>query len=157
MQCILYLEASVRRIRIGYRGLYKIYARLQRSLLETYIENVAQIEIDMSRNYFILHLRKTKYSSIARVQARTTLKINKKILSQGSNLEPNRIIFDKSANYSRSEAFQGVVKPVKSLGKSARYNIKRLSLGHKVKAKRRIRGYRASYTISPISDYILAL
>ena len=35
----------------------------------------------MSRNYFILYLRKIKYSNIARVRARTTLKINKKILS----------------------------------------------------------------------------
>ena len=35
----------------------------------------------MSRNYFILYLRKIKYSNIAHVRARTTLKINKKILS----------------------------------------------------------------------------
>ena len=130
----------------GFRGPYGAYT-----------ENVTQIEIDVSRNYSTLHLRKTKYSSVARVQARTTLEINKKILSQGSNLEPNRIIFDKSANYSRSEVFQRVAKLVKSLGKSARYNIKRLSLGYKVKAKRRIRGYRALCTISSISGYILAL
>ena len=85
------------------------------------------------------------------------LKLIKKILSQSSNLEPDWIIFDKLANYLRSEVFQRIIKLVKSLEKSARYNITRLSLGYKVKAKRRIRGYRASCTISSISGYILAL
>ena len=83
----------------GFRGPYGACA-----------ENVAQTGIDVSRNYSTLHLRKTKYSDVARVQART-LEINEKILSQGSNLEPDRIIFDKSANHPRSGAFQGVAKP----------------------------------------------
>ena len=116
MQCISYPKAPVRRVRIGHRGPYEAYVRLQRPLrgmcqasevstrdmcrkcgfrgpYGACAENVAQIEIDMSRNYSILHLRKTKYSNVARVRTRTTLEINKKILSQSSNLEPNRIIF----------------------------------------------------------------
>ena len=34
----------------GFRGPYKAYTRPQRSLPETCAENVAQIEIDVSRN-----------------------------------------------------------------------------------------------------------
>ena len=64
-----------------FRGLYGVYARPQRSLFEIYVENIAQTEIDVSRNYFILYLRKIKYSDIARVRTRTILEINKKILS----------------------------------------------------------------------------
>ena len=129
----------------GFRGPYGACA-----------ENVAQTGIDVSRNYSTLHLRKTKYSGVARVRARTILEINEKILSQGSNLEPNRIIFGNQ-RITPQWSLPGGCQARKSLGKSARYNVKRLSLGYKVKAKRRIRGYRASCTISPISGYILAL
>ena len=113
-------QVSMRYV-LGFRDLYLKYISKSgfRGLYEIYIENITQIEIDISRNYFILYLRKIKYSNIARVRARTILEINKKILSQSSNLEPNRIIFDKLANYSRSEGFQKVIKLV-SLSKNQR-------------------------------------
>ena len=105
MQCISHLEASIGRVRIDYRGPYGAYTEIwlqrplwgicqasevsTRDMCRKYgfrgpygacAENVAQIEIDMSRNYFVLHLRKIKYYDIARVRARI-LEINEKILS----------------------------------------------------------------------------
>ena len=71
---------------LGFRGPYGAYTRPQRSLLGICAENVTQTGIDMSRNYFILYLRKTKYSGVARVRARTTLEINEKNPKLG--LEP---------------------------------------------------------------------
>ena len=54
----------------GLRGFYLGHVSKSgfRGPYGAYVENVAQIEIDMSRNYFILHLRKIKYSDIARVR-----------------------------------------------------------------------------------------
>ena len=80
----------------GFRGPYGACA-----------ENITQTEIDISRNYSTLHLRKTKYFNVACVQARTTLEINEKILSQGSNLEPNRIIFGNQRIISQWSLLEG--------------------------------------------------
>ena len=55
----------------GFRDLYLRYMPKNgfRGPYEAYAENIAQIEINISQNYFILHLRKIKYSDIARVRA----------------------------------------------------------------------------------------
>ena len=54
---------------LGFRGLYLEYISKSgfRGPYEAYAENITQTEIDVSRNYFILYLRKIKYSGVVRV------------------------------------------------------------------------------------------